>query len=322
MTTDVAQRARDALDALIAAEEPQAVRDRIAYCIERGIDPFDIVADGGIEAWMAVTPHNLRNPSAPTLKPPRPPALELLRGAADLLRYEVGMTLLNPGSQGHYAKWVNAMMAVWNFVLAHQPHAAPPSEDDLGAIRRAFAAAVRDGKSLDDAAALAFATAQRLRPRAPEPPAATVEEIAGIIKRWVEKPGWQRNEGDLAREIAALRTPAVPEEIVRDLPLNVIEAFAKLGEDDPYAPQRMAVDALIRWARSAPTAPALPPDVAALVERARHVSAVIGDAPIYEIRTTADGMIGVANPYVWAGARQIARDLARLGAQGKEHGNG
>ena len=34
--------------------------ERIAYCIARGIDPFEIVADGGCEAWMAVTEHNLR----------------------------------------------------------------------------------------------------------------------------------------------------------------------------------------------------------------------------------------------------------------------
>lgn len=32
---------------------------RIAYCRDRGLDPFALVADGGVEAWMAVTEHNL-----------------------------------------------------------------------------------------------------------------------------------------------------------------------------------------------------------------------------------------------------------------------
>lgn len=36
------------------------VEARIAYCRDRGLDPYAIVADGGVEAWMAVTEHNLR----------------------------------------------------------------------------------------------------------------------------------------------------------------------------------------------------------------------------------------------------------------------
>lgn len=36
------------------------VKARIAYCRDRGIDPFAIVADGGVEAWMAVSEHNLQ----------------------------------------------------------------------------------------------------------------------------------------------------------------------------------------------------------------------------------------------------------------------
>lgn len=37
------------------------VEARIAYCRDRGIDPFALVADGGVEAWMAVTEYNLRS---------------------------------------------------------------------------------------------------------------------------------------------------------------------------------------------------------------------------------------------------------------------
>lgn len=34
---------------------------RITFCRSNGIDPFDIVADGGCEAWMAVTDWDLQN---------------------------------------------------------------------------------------------------------------------------------------------------------------------------------------------------------------------------------------------------------------------
>ena len=37
------------------------INRRVAYCRDRGLDPFALVADGGVEAWMAVTEHNLRN---------------------------------------------------------------------------------------------------------------------------------------------------------------------------------------------------------------------------------------------------------------------
>ena len=36
---------------------------RIAWCRARNIDPFDIVADGGVEAWMAVTDYALAQSS-------------------------------------------------------------------------------------------------------------------------------------------------------------------------------------------------------------------------------------------------------------------
>jgi hypothetical protein len=32
---------------------------RIAWCRARDIDPFDIVCDGGIEAWQAVTDYDI-----------------------------------------------------------------------------------------------------------------------------------------------------------------------------------------------------------------------------------------------------------------------
>jgi hypothetical protein len=45
------------------AEHEHMRAQQIAWCEARDIDPFDIVADGGVEAWMAVTKHNLKEPA-------------------------------------------------------------------------------------------------------------------------------------------------------------------------------------------------------------------------------------------------------------------
>jgi hypothetical protein len=50
-------------------EQERAIEDdrqaRIAWCRAHDIDPFDIVCDGGIEAWEAVTDHELMQAAAP-----------------------------------------------------------------------------------------------------------------------------------------------------------------------------------------------------------------------------------------------------------------
>jgi hypothetical protein len=54
----------------ISPEQEQELLDveheeKIAWCRMRDIDPFEIVADGGVEAWMAVTEHQLERDACP-----------------------------------------------------------------------------------------------------------------------------------------------------------------------------------------------------------------------------------------------------------------
>ena len=45
----------------LASRPTEIDHRRVRWCLDRGIAPFALVADGGCEAWQAVTDWNLEN---------------------------------------------------------------------------------------------------------------------------------------------------------------------------------------------------------------------------------------------------------------------
>ncbi len=111
-----------------------------------------------------------------------------------------------------------------------------------------------------------------------------------------------RLAAEAATKLATERAPAVPEEIVRDLPAaNAMYTAKNWG----------AIQSLIEWARTQPAAP----NIAPLIERARRCAERIGTDLLRSVHTRDKDRTQTADPYVWNEARALVRDLAALGTR-------